>query len=406
MSQHPRLAAQSGCGHCSDPDAGPAPLFFSGGTALGPVARALARRTRHARHIITPFDSGGSSAILRQAFAMPAVGDIRARILALADPSAPGAQPLIDLCATRLPVQAAPANLRQELAALAAGQHALLAGLTPDAQHEVRRLLAAFIDVMPPDLDLAGASLGNLMLAAGYMEHSRHLGRATQDFARLLQARGEVWPVVNANLHLAVRLGDGSRRIGQHRFTGKDPNHDPLPAPIREMELVDKLENPRPLCPHIHDRMRGCIESAALICYPVGSFFSSVLANLLPHGVGAAIRAAGCPKVFLPNPGPDYELRGLTLRDQVACILNTVLRPGDAPCLALNTVLCDPLLGHYPGGIPRDWLAQLNIQLLEQPLLAEPGRLDPERVCDALLELCQGTGLNNGAAAPCPAWGE
>ena len=67
------------------PDGGSRILFFSGGTALAPVAAELSRHTRNAVHVITTFDSGGSSAELRRAFDMPAVGDIRARIMALAD---------------------------------------------------------------------------------------------------------------------------------------------------------------------------------------------------------------------------------------------------------------------------------------------------------------------------------
>ena len=77
------------------PDGGSRILFFSGGTALAPVAAELSRHTRNAVHVITTFDSGGSSAELRRAFDMPAVGDIRARIMALADrcPRMPGRKP-------------------------------------------------------------------------------------------------------------------------------------------------------------------------------------------------------------------------------------------------------------------------------------------------------------------------
>ena len=55
-------------------------VFFSGGTALTETSRVLARYGLPAVHLITPFDSGGSSAVLRQAFNMPAVGDLRNRI--------------------------------------------------------------------------------------------------------------------------------------------------------------------------------------------------------------------------------------------------------------------------------------------------------------------------------------
>jgi 2-phospho-L-lactate transferase/gluconeogenesis factor (CofD/UPF0052 family) len=73
----------------SDPALGPRILFFSGGTALRGLSRLLPGWTERSIHLVTPFDSGGSSAALRRALGMPAVGDLRNRILALADVASP-----------------------------------------------------------------------------------------------------------------------------------------------------------------------------------------------------------------------------------------------------------------------------------------------------------------------------
>ena len=51
----------------------------------------LPRYTHNSTHLITPFDSGGSSASLREAFGMLSVGDLRNRLLALADDGSPEA---------------------------------------------------------------------------------------------------------------------------------------------------------------------------------------------------------------------------------------------------------------------------------------------------------------------------
>ena len=96
------------------PDGGSRILFFSGGTALAPVAAELSRHTRNAVHVITTFDSGGSSAELRRAFDMPAVGDIRARIMALADRSLEGNPETVELLGYRLPKDAGPEALHRE----------------------------------------------------------------------------------------------------------------------------------------------------------------------------------------------------------------------------------------------------------------------------------------------------
>src|SRR5690606_4221563 len=50
------------------PEIGPTVLFFSGGTALRKTSRVLTEFTHNSVHLITPFDSGGSSAKLRDAF--------------------------------------------------------------------------------------------------------------------------------------------------------------------------------------------------------------------------------------------------------------------------------------------------------------------------------------------------
>ncbi|MFW6178435.1 MAG: 2-phospho-L-lactate transferase CofD family protein, partial [Desulfohalobiaceae bacterium] len=87
------------------PHLGPKILFFSGGNALKGLSQALIRYTHNSVHIITPFDSGGSSAELRKAFNMPAVGDIRNRLMALADQSITGNPATYSLFSYRLPRQ-------------------------------------------------------------------------------------------------------------------------------------------------------------------------------------------------------------------------------------------------------------------------------------------------------------
>ena len=97
------------------PDLGPKILFFSGGTALRRLSRRLVRYTHNSIHVITPFDSGGSSAVLRKAFGMPAVGDLRNRLMALADRSVQGNPEMFRLSAYRFDLQKPLPDLKQEL---------------------------------------------------------------------------------------------------------------------------------------------------------------------------------------------------------------------------------------------------------------------------------------------------
>mgnify|MGYP000099207941 CR=1 FL=1 len=93
------------------PDGGSRILFFSGGTAFGSGWRRNspgipARRPRH-HHI----RFRGQFRRTRRAFDMPAVGDIRARIMALADRSLEGNPETVELLGYRLPKDAGPEAL-------------------------------------------------------------------------------------------------------------------------------------------------------------------------------------------------------------------------------------------------------------------------------------------------------
>ena len=59
------------------PEYGPKILFFSGGSAIRDLSSVLKNYTHNSVHLITPFDSGGSSAELRRAFDIVSVGDLR-----------------------------------------------------------------------------------------------------------------------------------------------------------------------------------------------------------------------------------------------------------------------------------------------------------------------------------------
>ena len=364
------------------PDEGSRILFFSGGTALAPVAAELSRHTRNAVHVITTFDSGGSSAELRRAFDMPAVGDIRARIMALADRSLEGNSETVELLGYRLPKDAGPEALHRELASLASGAHPLVAAIPEPMNEVVTQHLSAFRSLMPVDMELAGASIGNLILTSGYLSLDRQLEPVVRVFSGMVQARGFVMPVADSCAHLCVRLENGEVIVGQHRFTGKTATA--ITSPILDMWLSASLDDPSPVSVPIQPRLAHVIRTADLICYPVGSFFSSVMANLLPLGVSCAVREAACPKVVIPNLGTDPELFGLTVQDQVAYLL----RFGADGCpagQALNWLLVDEDESRYPGGIPYEWLARLGIRVRKAHLVSEPPYLDAGLLCRELL---------------------
>lgn len=371
------------------PELGPRILFFSGGTALRPLSRALKQLTHNSIHVITPFDSGGSSAPLRSAFGMPALGDLRNRLLALADETVRGNPQVHRLFGYRLP-GTEPATLRAELGALAAGAHPLVVDIAEPMRRIVQSHLAYFLQRLPAGFDLRGANVGNLLLASGYLRGDRDLQSVLLFFSKLLEVRGLVEPVVDVDLHLAAELVDGTLVLGQHRLTGKAAA--PIASPVQRLSLIESLDDPRPASAHIGEQPRSDIETADLICYPMGSFYSSVVANLLPAGVGQAVARAGCPRVYVPNTGADPEQLGMSLASSVEALVAYARRDAgvDLPVSrVVNFVLLDRERENYALPLDIDRLARLGVQVLRLELVTESSRphIHPQRLAEALLSL-------------------
>jgi CofD-related protein of GAK system len=380
------------------PELGPRLLFFSGGSALKETSKALIHYTQNSIHLITPFDSGGSSAKLRRSFPMISVGDLRSRLMALSDTRFHGHPEIYRLFSHRLEEDAVAQVLLTEIRAMAEATHPMMLQVPAPLRDIVRSHLEFFLDHMPEDFDLRGASIGNLILAGGYLAYKADIDAVLFLFSKLVEVKGIVRPVVNANLHLAAELVDGTTLTGQHRITAQVPTQRP---PIRELRLVRDASPQRAdqgaAETFIDARTRQLIDQADLICFPIGSFYTSVLACLLPGGVGQAICRRGCPKVYVPNCGTDHEARDLSPSQAVAVLLETLRRDcgDDVPSSALlNFVLVDTELARYAGGLsPQDInygaIEALGVQVIATPLVTRESApfLDPDLLARALLSL-------------------
>ncbi len=368
---------------------GARPLFFSGGTALKGIARELARQAIWSIHIVTTFDSGGSSAALRRAFGIPAVGDLRNRLLALADT---GKTPpaLLELCNHRLGTDD---GAKGELQKLADPDASIWQQIPADDAAIIMHAIALFLKEMPDSFDARGASIGNLLLATSYLANHRDFVPAITMFANLIQARGTVLPVDNCGLHLGAVLADGAIVCGQHLFRQ-------LPAPIEKLFLTVHdpwSQSPKGAiaCAPPLTAINGVwIGSATAICYPMGSFYSSVLANLLPRGTGWAVAQNVCPKIFIPNSGHDPELHGLDLCGQSRAIVAALCeQEAELPVeRLLQYILVDSVHGQYPGGLGpevRSRLAQMGINIVDRPIVDadNPCRHRPDATLAAIEEI-------------------
>ncbi len=395
--------------HPNPPELGPSIVFFTGGTALKELSSALCAHTHNAVHLLTPFDSGGSSATLRMAFGIPAVGDIRNRLLALAHPDFVPAE-VLRLCSQRLPSvdrEHPKETLLQYIYELASKNHVRWQNMPRIFAENLRLHLGYFLEKMPRHFDPSNACMGNLVLAGGYLHNRRQWLPTLALFARLFYIRGNLMPTCTKSLHLVAELEDKKLIWGQHAIT-----KNPLPKPIHRLFFVShaslfgsasktqkNMENfmapmeYTEILPHLQPHAITAIRAADAICYPMGSFYTSVLANVLLKGTGKAIAATSCPKVYIPNMGHDKEQYGLSVADAVAVLLKVLRKDaGSVPTQKLlHTVLIDTERGHYPYGIDMEGLTAQGVTVCSRPLANQKSaptiRHDAELTAQALMRI-------------------
>lgn len=375
--------------YARSPELGPKLLFFSGGTALKRTCKHLIKYTHHSCHIITAFDSGGSSAQIRKAFSMLSIGDLRNRLMALADQSVKGNPDIYTFFSYRLPDDEKHEMLLKKLGNLALGQDAMVDNIPTPMREIICNHLQYFLKIMPPDFDLRGANIGNLTLTAGYLMNNRQIDTVLYLFSRLIETRGHVRPVVTEDLHLGCELKNGAIAIGQHIITAGFARQ--YNSPVKRVFLSSLPDVQQPVDIEIHPETADCIRQAEVICYPMGSFITSVSANLLPRGIAKSIRANLCPKVFVPNTMTDTEQFGMNLIDSIEMLENCLNQNASHAELReyLNLIIIDSTNAHYPYNLDLERIRRMGIDILDTQLVTPQSfpYIDPQCLCHALLSL-------------------
>jgi CofD-related protein of GAK system len=177
--------------------------------------------------------------------------------------------------------------------------------------------------------------------------------------------------VLNKDFHLIAETEKGEVIVGQHNLTGKEVS--PIASKIKKVYLSSRRDCPEPAEVAIRKKMSDLIQGAELICYPIGSFYSSLIANLLPNGVGRAISRNPCPKVFIPNTGCDPEQYGLELTDQIQTLIS-YLRQDDPEHIrekdVLDFVILDRKNFEYAGEPDDKLMQQTGIKVIDCPLIS------------------------------------
>lgn len=372
-----------------NPVSGPALLFFSGGTALRNLSRQLVKVSHRSLHVITPFDNGGSSAELRRHYRMLPPGDLRNRMLALADFDRPGVRDTHTLLNTRLESRGTPGALHRVLEEIVLGQHPRTRLLPRERKQPLLKGLSTFLETLPAGFSLWGASVGNLVFTGLYLGNNRDLAATLAEFGELLSVRGTVHPAADCDLDLSAELLDGRVIQGQRGLTGREG--EGITAPVNRIWTSDPLTGAAVEAPPAAGRALSMIASADLIVYPYGSFWTSLVASLLPGGIVAALARSSRPKVWVPSTYEDPELPGIRLEESLDRLLQMLgVEPGsDRATRVLDTVIVDPRNGRYTGGLSSRALRARKVEVLEAELVSPESSpaIDPGKLLPLLLKL-------------------
>ncbi len=297
------------------PGLGSRAVAIGGGHGLARTLQALPHVVDHVTAVVTMADDGGSSGRLRADLGVVPPGDLRMALTALARD-----RDLADILGYRFP----------------AGE-------------------------------LAGHSLGNLVLVAVQDLEKGDLLAALDRLARLLDAAGRVLPCTTAEMTLRARAGDGE-------VAGQAAVSDT--ARLEEVWL-------EPPDPPVTPEVVAAIERADLIALGPGSLYTSLLPNLLVPGLGRALVTATAPVVFIANLREQAaETEGMTLSDHLHVLLDHV------PGLRVDAVVVHEGAPPAGEGAPLEpdveGVAELGVRIERADLLDGADGHDPAALAPVL----------------------
>ena len=153
---------------------------------------------------------------------------------------------------------------------------------------------------------LEGHSFGNLFLAA-LTSITHDFSEAVRLSSEILLTRGHIHPATTSNIELEALMEDGTRVRGETRITASKVR-------IKELFLVPADVDPLP-------QTLDAIAHADIISIGPGSLFTSLIPNLLVHGIAQAIVNSPATKVYICNLMTQAnESLGLTAADHIRAL--------------------------------------------------------------------------------------
>jgi uncharacterized cofD-like protein len=260
----------------------PRVVAVGGGHGLAATIRAVRRYAAHTTAVVSTADDGGSTGRLREAIDMPAPGDVRRCIEAMAG--------------------------------------------------DTGRPLTAALDFRFAGSDVEGHALGNLLLA-GLHAVTGSFVAATDELSGLVGIDprvGRVLPATEDPVVLHARLASGEPVVGQVVITR---------TPGVEQVVVEPPDVAAP-----EDAVAAVLDADQVVLGP-GSLYTSVLAAAVVEGVRDALKRTSARRVYVCNVRAERgEARGYDVAAHVAALHRHDIHPdvvlAQRGALAVGSLRC------------------------------------------------------------------
>ena len=216
-------------------------VTIGGGTGTSALLEGLKEYTDDITTIVTVTDSGRSTGMIRRELDMPAPGDARNCLLALANSE----KRLYDLFQYRF-----------------------------------------------DEGSFEGYSFGNIFIAA-LTKLTGSFEKAIEEASRILNLKGNVLPATFDNVNICAELEDGNVLEEEDKIIDRHNDYVYLRPKIRR--VFHRPEG------KVNERALQKIKEADLIIISPGSLFTSVISNLVVKGVPEAINESCAKKVYVCN---------------------------------------------------------------------------------------------------------
>lgn len=305
-------------------------VIFGGGSAQREVTHKLINFGANITRIVSSIDDGGNSGVLRKAFGIIPVGDIRSALTGMAEVSdCPPS--IVELLKLRISLKTTNKKILEKIIELISNDDLSTKRVPEEMLTLFRDYLSVFIYKFfnidnNEKYSLINSSIGNLILVGAYFKHHKNINLAIIEIINTCKIKGSVWPaMLDGCISLGAIFDDGSILIGESNLTNlnRNINRRAVKKIFLNLGLYDEI---RPISVKANPYAIESIRNADVIIFGPGSFFTSILPHMLVKEIVDATSDSNAPKILIGNIREDNETYNLNLEEIVSIFLDTALK--------------------------------------------------------------------------------